>query len=127
MVEAIVMSDERRLKEEKLNEFEYGLRPNGSIIGNYRDEEYKIMKYFRNPNAGGQVDLILTGRWSQSLKLKPYYKSAFLFDAPLEQEYNLVGRYRLDILGINQDWFEQRQRDIYRYVLIQDIKKILNA
>lgn len=127
MVEAIVMSDERRLKEEKLNEFEYGLRPNGSIIGNYRDEEYKIMKYFRNPNAGGQVDLILTGRWSRSLKLKPYYKSAFLFDAPLEQEYNLVGRYGLDILGINQDWFEQRQRDIYRYVLIQDIKKILNA
>lgn len=127
MVEAIVMSDERRIKEEKLNEFEYGLRPNGSIIGNYRDEEYKIMKYFRNPNAGGQVDLILTGRWSQSLKLKPYYKSAFLFDAPLEQEYNLVGRYGLDILGINQDWFEQRQRDIYRYVLIQDIKKILNA
>lgn len=127
MVEAIIMSDERRIKEEKLNEFEYGLRPNGGIIGNYRDEEYKIMKYFRNPNAGGQVDLILTGRWSQSLKLKPYYKSAFLFDAPLEQEYNLVGRYGLDILGINQDWFEQRQRDIYRYVLIQDIKKILNA
>lgn len=127
MVEAIVMSDERIIKEKKLNEFEYGLRPNGSIIGNYRDEEYKIMKYFRNPNAGGQVDLILTGRWSQSLKLKPYYKSAFLFDAPLEQEYNLVGRYGLDILGINQDWFEQRQRDIYRYVLIQDIKKILNA
>lgn len=127
MVEAIVMSDERRIKEEKLNEFEYGLRPNGSIIGNYRDEDYKIMKYFRNPNARGQVDLILTGRWSQSLKLKPYYKSAFLFDAPLEQEYNLVGRYGLDILGINQDWFEQRQRDIYRYVLIQDIKKILNA
>ena len=121
------MSDQKRIKEQKLNEFEYGLRPNGSIIGNYRDEEYKIMKYFRNPNAGGQVDLILTGRWSQSLKLKHYYKSAFLFDAPLEQEYNLVGRYGLDILGINQDWFEQRQRDIYRYVLIQDIKKILNA
>lgn len=127
MVEAIVMSDERRIKEEKLNEFEYGLRPNGSIIGNYRDEDYKIMKYFRNPNAGGQVDLILTGRWSRSLILQPRTKSKFLFYAPLDQEYDLVGRYGLDILGVNQEWFDKRQRDIYRYVLIQDIKKILNA
>jgi hypothetical protein len=125
MVREIVLSDQKRLKEQKVNEWELGLRPNNNIIGEYRDPEYQEMKYFKNPRARGYVDLILTGQTASTLIVKPYYNKAFLFS--INDQHNLVGKYGLDILGINKDYWDNRQRDIYRYVLIQDIKKILNA
>jgi len=119
------LSDQKRLKEQKVNEWELGLRPNNNIIGEYRDPEYQEMKYFKNPRARGYVDLILTGQTASTLIVKPYYNKAFLFS--INDQHNLVGKYGLDILGINKDYWDNRQKDIYRYVLIQDIKKILNA
>ena len=125
MVKVIVLSDKDRLKEQKVNEWQKGLRPDNTIIGEYRDPDYQEMKYFRNPDARGYVDLILTGDTARSLLIKPYYKSAFLFS--MNDKYNLVGKYGLDILGINEEYWQKRQKDIYKYVLIQDLQRILNA
>jgi hypothetical protein len=41
----------------------------------------------------------------------------------MNDQYNLVGKYGKDILGLNQETFEKRQADIYRYTLIYIIKK----
>jgi hypothetical protein len=49
------------------------------------------------------------------------FREGFLFN--WNDEHNLVGRYGLDILGINQDWFDKRQKDIYRLTLTYQIKK----
>lgn len=121
LVSEIVLSDQQRLKEEKINEFELGLRPDGNIIGHYRDPEYRELKQYLNPKANGNVDLLYTYRTARSLFVRPF-ESGFLFN--WNDEHNLVGRYGLDILGLNQDWFNKRQKDIYRYTLIFNIKKI---
>lgn len=119
LVMKIVLSDQERLKEEKINEFELGVRPDGSRIGIYRDPEYKEIKQRQNPKADGYVDLLYTYRTARSLSLRPF-GDGFLFK--WNDEYNLVGRYGLDILGLNQEWFNKRQKEVYRLVLTQQIK-----
>lgn len=121
-MEQIVLSD-KALKEEKINEWEQGLNPDGSYIGQYRDPEYAIFKNQINPRANGMVDLLLTRQTAKTLFPKPFGKG-FIFD--MNDRYNLKGRYGLDIMGLNQEWFNKRQIDVYRLVLSVQIQKILN-
>lgn len=116
-----MLSDQKRLKEQKIDEFEHGLRPDGNIIGTYRDPDYKDAKYYLNPTARGNVDLMFSRQTVRTLFVKKSRPSAFIFD--WNDKYNLVGRYGLDILGINPEWFEKRQMEIYRYTLIFQINK----
>jgi len=117
-----VLSDQKRLKEEKVNEWEQGIRPNGEKIGTYRSAEYAIFKDQINPRANGYVDLLLTRQTANSLFIhRANQPREFLFG--MFDRYNLVGRYGLDILGLNQETFDKRQADIYRYTLIYVIKK----
>jgi hypothetical protein len=120
LVKEIILSDQERLKEQKIDEFEQGLRPDGTRIGQYRDENYRQIKIAQNPQANGYVDLLYTYRTARSLFVRPF-REGFLFN--WNDEHNLVGRYGLDILGINQDWFDKRQKDIYRLTLTYQIKK----
>ena len=118
----IVLSDNQKLKAEKINEFEQGIRPDGTRIGTYRDPEYKQIKLAQNPKADGYVDLLYTWRTARSLFVKVGNEpNGYLFG--WTDNYNLVGKYGLDILGLNQEWFDKRQKDIYRYTMIFQIKK----
>ena len=121
IVSEIVLSDQERLKEQKINEFELGLRPSGDRIGTYRDEEYRQLKLYINPKADGYVDLLYTYRTARSLFVRNEQNGKFIFG--MNDVYNLVGRYGRDILGINQDWFNERQNNIYRITLVYQIKK----
>jgi len=125
MVEEIVLSDQKRLKEEKINEWEQGINPDGSKIGVYKDAEYAIFKDNINPRAGGYVDLLLTRGTANTLFVIPTEKRRFKFK--MFDRYNLIGRYTDSITGLNQQTFDKRQNDIYKYILIKDIKKILNG
>ena len=110
------------LKAEKINEFEQGVRPDGTRIGTYRDPEYKQIKLAQNPKADGYVDLLYTWRTARSLFVHIGSEpNGYLFG--WTDNYNLVGKYGLDILGLNQEWFDKRQKDIYRYTMIFQIKK----
>lgn len=121
IVEKIVLSDNKNLKEEKINEWEYGVRPDGEKIGTYRDAEYAIFKDHINPKANGYVDLLLSRRTASSLFVhKGSQQSSFIFG--MNDTHNLIGRYGKDILGLNQDWFNKRQNDIYRLALVYSIK-----
>ena len=122
-VQEIVLSDQEKLKEQKVNEWEQGLRPDGKKIGEYKDPEYAIFKDHINPRANGYVDLLLTRQTAKTLFVRPY-ASGFIFN--MNDTHNLVGRYGFDILGLNQDWFNQRQKNIYKHILQFEIGKILN-
>jgi hypothetical protein len=117
-----VLSDQKRLKEEKISEWEKGLRPNNELIGNYRDAEYAIFKERLNPFAKGHVDLLYTRQTANSLFVHRGTSNG-LFTFGMNDRYNLIGRYGLDILGLNQETFDKRQNDIYKYTLIYTIKK----
>jgi len=122
IVEKIVLSDNKNLKEEKINEWEQGLRPDNEKIGVYRDAEYAIFKDHINPRANGYVDLLLSRRTASSLFVhKGASKGGFIFG--MNDTHNLIGRYGKDILGLNQNWFDKRQNDIYRIALVYSIKK----
>ena len=125
-VQQTVLSDQKALKEEKINEFTKGERPDGSKIGVYRDPEYAIFKQHINPKAGGYVDLMLMRNFTGGLFVRPFTKRSFLFDSSDSKTANLIGKYGMDIMGLNQDWFDKRQNDIYRLVLYYEIQKILN-
>jgi len=46
---------------------------------------------------------------------------AYLFNA--SDPNNLQGRYGIDILGLNQQWFENRQKEIYIHPFLRQIKQ----
>jgi len=117
-----VLSDQKTLKEEKVYEWEKGLRPNNTLIGNYRDAEYAIFKERLNPLANGHVDLLYTRQTARSLFVQKGTKErGFIFG--MNDVHNLVGRYGLDILGLNEETFLKRQNDIYKFTLVYKIKK----
>lgn len=79
-----------------------------------------------NPLAGfGNVDLIYSGSFVSKLFLKSYSNNprGYIFDSTDSKTDNLVGKYGLDILGLNQEWFNKRQSEIYRYTLVYQIIK----
>jgi hypothetical protein len=125
MVQEIVLSDQKRLKEQKISEWERGLIYDGVGKREYQDAEYAIFKQQINPLADGYVDLMLSHETARSLFVIATEKRKFQFN--MRDRYNLIGKYTPEILGINKEYFNKRQENIYRYVLIQDIQKILNA
>lgn len=103
-----------------------GKRPDGRKIGTYIDKSYSAFKNQINPLAGyGNVDLIVTGQFVNSFFVKPF-GLGFIFDATDRKRGNLLGRYGGDIMGLNQEWFNKRQKDIYKNVLSLEISKVLN-
>jgi hypothetical protein len=124
-VNEIILSDQDKLKERKVSEFTRGQRPNGERIGEYRSPEYGIFKAQINPLANGYVDLLLTRSFTRKMFLTKR-SSGYLFNSSDNKTGNLIGKYGIDIMGINQEWFNERQKNIYKYILLFDISRILN-
>lgn len=128
LVSKIVISDQKRLKEQKFNELEQGIRPDGDKIGYYSNSEmgydYADFKNKINPLAGfGNVDLLLTRSFYNKMFLIGNNRQ-FIFESSDIKTPNLKAKYGLDIMSISQEWFNTRQSDIYRLVLQQQIKDI---
>lgn len=125
-VKEIVLSDNLALKKVKINEFEFGLRPNGKRIGEYANDNYAHKKNMQNSLAGyGNVDLIQTGAFVNSMFVFKNTKG-FLFDASNDKKGKLIEQYGLDIMGLNQKTFNKRQKYIYKIQLSEEISRILN-
>ena len=123
MTKEIVLSDNASLKDRKIDEFTKGERPDGKKIGKYKDAEYAFFKQAINPMANGYVDLMLSRSFVGKMYVRPFTKGSYLFDSTDYKTGNLVGKYGLDIMGLNQDWFEKRQKDVYTFVLVNRIRK----
>ena len=113
------------LKKAKINEFEFGLRPNFTKIGLYSNDYYAHKKYLMNPLAGeGQVDLILTGATVNSL-FTVAKTGRFIFDASNTKWDSLLKKYGNDIEGLNQKTFEKIQAQEQAPILAKYINEQL--
>jgi hypothetical protein len=121
----IILNDPQ-LKREKISEFTKGQLPDGSIIGRYRNADYASDKYNINPLANGNVDLMLTRAFVNNMFVEQVRPKAFLFNSTDYKTDKLIGKYSIDIMGINQEYWEKRQVDIYLPVLKFQIKRKAN-
>jgi hypothetical protein len=55
------------------------------------------------------------------MQVEPFTSGTYLFNA--SDPNNLTGRYGIDILGLNQQWFENRQKEIYIHPFLRQIKQ----
>jgi len=122
-VEEFVLTD-LEIRKLKRAEFKRGELPDGGVIGVYRNPNYQIMKQRMNPLAGGDVDLILTGKFTNQLFVKSLNNSRFIFDSQDEKTSMLKARYTDDIMGLNTETFEKLQKEKYAPKLITYIKQI---
>ena len=117
----IILNDQAPLKDKKISEWEKGQRPDGTDIGHYRSKAYELYKYQLNPLAYGTVDLLLTRQTASTLFVhRGSQNGGFIFG--MNDTHNLIGRYGKDILGLNKQWFDNRQSAFYRLQLIQEIQ-----
>jgi len=113
----------RNLRKAKINELEFGLNPDRTKIGSYRSDDYAFKKNNKNPLAGfGNVDLILTGAWSNSLF--PVVKSnRVIFDSSNSKHDDLLSKYGEGIASLNQNTFNRIAKANYQPELLKLIKK----
>ena len=121
-VDDIVVSDTNTLVDEKIDEFTHGVMPDGKRIGVYRNAEYALFKQHINPLAGGYVDLMLMRNFVNGLHLDKLFKRAYIFNSTDRKTNNLIGKYGIGILGINQQYWLNRQKEVYRIPFVQMIK-----
>ena len=55
------------------------------------------------------------------MKVNPFTNGTYRFKA--NDPNNLGNRYGTDIFGLNQQWFEKRQKEVYVYPLLRQIKQ----
>lgn len=67
-------------------------------------KKYKDFKRSLNPNAGGKVDLILSGDFINSFLLKEKGKG-YEFDATDDKKNDLINYYGERIMGLSQEKF----------------------
>jgi hypothetical protein len=121
----VLIDKNQSLKEAKINEFEFGLRPNFTKIGIYLNNNYAHKKYLLNPLAGyGNVDLILTGATVNSL-FTVAKTGRFVFDSSNSKWNNLLSKYGNDIEGLNQNTFEKIQATEHAPILANYINEEL--
>lgn len=100
--------------------------PDNSLIGNYQSAEYAIDKYQMNPLAGGHVDLIVTRDFTNHLYVENVRPRAYLFNSTDWKTDRLINKYGIDIMGLNQDYWLNRQEQIYLPVFRFMIKRKAN-
>ena len=128
MAEVVERDKGQEIKKAKINELEQGKRHDGSPIGLYRNASYARYKNLLNPRAGlGRVDLILTGAFANSLFPVRRGKGTFSFDASNGKAPDLFAKYGEDNRGLNQEAFNDIQRDIIAPEIAQFIKDKMNG
>jgi len=122
----IITKNPEPLKKAKRNEFEFGLLPDYTKIGEYRSDSYANRKYLKNPLAGyGQVDLINTGAFVNSLFVLPLGGNRYTFDSGNSKAGLLSTAYSKDIFGLNQRTFTKIDKQEYAPKLRQYTIKLI--
>lgn len=119
----IILQDHKAI-ERKQDELEFGVNPDGSIIGTYASKEYEDFKRLINPNANGRVDLILTGSTRNKFKVDYLGNKTFRISSSDEKWQHLVAKYGEQIQGISLDVWNDLQKTRYAPLLVQEMKRI---
>lgn len=112
-----------QLLKAKVNEFKRGENPDGSRIGYYLNPAYRSFKRSLNPLAGGTVDLILTGDFTRQLFVEKASERTFMFDSYDEKTPKLVAKYGSDIMGLNENTWQEVQNLFIMPELVKFIKR----
>lgn len=97
-----LLERENDIKQMIKTRWKLGKRPNGDLIGFYRDVEYAIFKQTINPSAGGDVDLILSGNLVNSIRLTLQSKGIEIISTD-EKFEEISLKYGLDNFNITDD------------------------
>lgn len=88
----------------------HGIRSDGKQIGRYRNSEYAIMKNALNPLPGlGNVDLILTGAFSDSFDIDVNGEDIDRIATDSKAE-SLIEKYGDEVFGLtdnNQEYYNE--------------------
>jgi hypothetical protein len=121
LVEVEIRKNEKDLIEYKKGDYLVGdIYGDGSRVP-YKDEEYATYKYFKNPLAGGETDLINTGAFINSFFLAKRISDKYIFGAKDYKVSMLKSKYGIGIFGLNKDKFN---RFLDGYV-VDDFRKVL--
>lgn len=123
VVETIDMESEIRgvIKQRWLR----GLRPNGDIIGVYRDDMYQVMKSNMNPSAGGKVDLILSGDLVNRIHLVLSGMNSIQVISSDEKYDEISKRYGSDNFNLSEEEQDEIFREVAAKVIINIYKDVV--
>lgn len=113
----IIQSDPT-IKIDKIDEFRAGELPDGSRIGEYASESYRLFKLQQNPLARGFVDLILTGTYTEGLFVERVTGDRYRFNSRDEKAETLRRKYGDNIRGLNAATFRELEETIYKNEII---------
>lgn len=116
-VETILIFQSSNITDKVKKRWSWGRGVNGGKIGKYRSQEYKAFKLTKNPNAGGTVDLILSGRLSNKLMVK---KIGSLFEVvSTDSKFEKIGeKYGFEQFNLTPEETKQLVAEIYEKILI---------
>lgn len=121
---AKIIVEDSTLLSRKRDEFKAGVKPDGSIIGTYKSDSYKLFKIQKNPSAGGNVDLILTGSTARQLGVDSLGNGVFKIKSNDPKWNSLISKYGSEIQSINKDVFDGLQKSKYAPQLIEKMRSI---
>lgn len=114
-----VIQADQEIKSEKIDEFRAGQLPDGSLIGQYANESYRLFKISLNPLARGNVDLILTGAYTGALFVERVQGDRYRFNSTDEKAEPLRQKYGDQIRGLNMQTFRDLERTKYAGEIVQ--------
>jgi len=118
----VIVKDEATIRDLKEQDFLQGdIYGDDYSYATYRSQTYASMKYKQNPLANGKVDLVLTGRFVKSLRLKKPVRNRYQFYSRVPYASELEDRYG-KIFGLNQKVFDKYQKEILRPRFVRLIK-----
>lgn len=105
------------------NRLEYGQSVRGGIIGRYRDPDYSDYKRSINPNAGGNVDMILTGNTVDNLTLQKIAEGIYQIISTDEKYDRLARKYGSREFGITETQRFELYADIEKVAIMETMKQ----
>lgn len=99
---SLLVDREAEIREFIKSRWKLGKRPDGDIIGLYRDSNYQIFKSNMNSLSGGTVDLTLTGSLGDRIKVILQSKGIEIIstDSKFDEIYT---KYGIDNFNITEE------------------------
>lgn len=119
----IILADTKIIAQKK-DEFIAGVNPDGSRIGQYKSESYRLFKLEKNPFAQGTVDLILTGDLKRGLKVEYLENGKYILKSTDAKWESLKSKYGDQISLINLEQFNRLQKVEYAPQLIKAMRRL---
>ena len=122
LVDYQLHENEKWIRQKIRDRWSLGLKPDGSIIGLYRSEDYAEEKYRQNSKAGfGNVDLTLTGSLWRGIQISGFNDEYEIFssDSKYEEITEKYGYYNFNIT-------DDEKQHLFDKILVNVLMDIMN-